>query len=206
LPIPCGSVIHQINVAYVGQPILEIWKRPLAAPTPYQTPFQQSLPAGAGQKTASYDLVPPIIVEANTTMAVRYYTSAGATVFGVTVGYVPPTQSFIPFTGGPPRIVDTRLGAGKLLPSEERIIALGMAGARSAVINLTVTGTEGDGGYVAVFAGDIAWPNNSSINWTGAGQNIANGVITAMDPFGQIRIRGGSAKTHVIIDRIGWLI
>ncbi|MCU1390705.1 MAG: hypothetical protein JWL72_4043 [Ilumatobacteraceae bacterium] len=92
LPIPTGSVIHQINVAYQGTPILEIWKRPLATPVPYLNPFQVSLPAGGGAKTASYNLSSPITVDANSTMAVRYYTSAGATVYGVTVGYVPPAD------------------------------------------------------------------------------------------------------------------
>ena len=54
----------------------------------------------------------------------------------------------------------------------------------------------------------IMWAASAalSINWTVAGQNIANGVITAMDPNGQIKIRGGVNKTHVVIDRIGWFI
>ncbi|MGB8861546.1 MAG: hypothetical protein WCC60_19985 [Ilumatobacteraceae bacterium] len=206
LSIPSGSIIRQINVAYQGEPILEIWKRSMATPVPYAPSFQQTLPAGGGPKTASYDLATPIVVDAGTTMAVRYYTVPGATVLGVTIGYTPPTQSFIPFTGGPPRVLDTRGAGGKLAAGEERVITLGFAGARSAVLNLTVAGTDGAGGYVAVFAADIPYPGNSSINWSGPNQNVANGVITAMDPAGRIRIRGGDNSTHVIIDRIGWLL
>ena len=57
-----------------------------------------------------------------------------------------------------------------------------------------------------MFPADIVWPNNSSINWKSANQDIANGVITALDPAGRIRIRGGNTPTDVVIDRIGWLI
>jgi hypothetical protein len=74
------------------------------------------------------------------------------------------------------------------------------------VLNLTVTETEGAGGFVAVFPANVAWPGNSSINWSGPDQNVANGVITAMDPSGRIKIRGGAASTQVVIDRIGWFI
>ena len=81
-----------------------------------------------------------------------------------------------------------------------------MIGARSAVVNVTVTDTEGPGGYVAVFRADVGWPGNSSVNWSGPNQSTANGVITAMDASGQIRIRGGDNRTNVVIDRIGWLI
>ncbi len=207
LPLPAGSVIYQLNVAYLGQPILEIFRRPLATPVPVQMPFQQTLAAGGGAKTQTFELTTPITVQSDSTYTVQYYTAPGATVYGVTIGYLPPTQAFIPFTGTPPRILDTRepSGGGKLNANEERTIALGFPGARGAVINLTVTDTEG-AGFVSVNPANIAYPGNSSINWTVAGQNIANGVITALDPTGQIKIRGGVNKTHVVIDRIGWLI
>jgi hypothetical protein len=76
---------------------------------------------------------------------------------------------------------------------------------RSAVINLTVANTGGPG-FVAVFAGGIAYPGNSSINFTGANQVVANGVISATNSAGQITIRGGASPAHVIIDRIGFMV
>jgi len=57
-----------------------------------------------------------------------------------------------------------------------------------------------------VFPANVAWPGNSSINWSGPNQNIANGVITALDSAGRITIHGGASPTDVVIDRIGWLI
>jgi hypothetical protein len=206
LPIPTGSSIHQLNVAYQGQPIMEIWKRSMTTPTPYAPTFQQTVPAGGGPQTTTFNFTTPIVVAADETVAVRFFATAGASVLGVTVGYQPPAQAFVPFTGGAPRVLDTRTAGGKLADGEERTIALGLPGARGAVINLTVTETEGTGGFVAVFPANVAWPGNSSINWFGAGQNLANSVTTAVDPTASIKIRGGAASTHVVIDRIGWLI
>jgi hypothetical protein len=72
------------------------------------------------------------------------------------------------------------------------------------VINLTVTETEG-AGFVAVFPGDVAYPGNSSINWFAPNANIANGVITAVDATGQVKI-GGVNPTHVVIDVLAALL
>jgi hypothetical protein len=206
LPIPTGSAISQLNVAYQGQPIMEIWKRSMTTPVPFGPIFQQSVPLGGGPSTATFNFASPIVVDPATTVSVRFFATAGASVLGVTIGYTPPAQSFIPFTGGAPRVLDTRITGGKLADGEQRIVNLGFPGARGAVINLTVTETEGNGGFVAVFPAGIPWPGNSSINWFGPGQNVANGVITAMNASGQITIRGGAASTQVVIDRIGFLI
>jgi hypothetical protein len=214
LPIPCGSTIYQINVAYQVQPIMEIWKRSMTSPTPYGPVFQANPPVGMGASTFTFDgnsnpPLPPIFVEQGTTVAVRFFATAGCSVFGVTVGYTPPAQEFIPFTGAMPRVLDTRTNGGKLAPGEQRIVALGFPGARGAVLNLSITETESNGGFVAVFPANIAWPGNSSINWTAPNQTVANAVITAMDALGQIAILvagAGAPRTQVILDRIGWLI
>ena len=206
LSLPPGSAIFQLNVAYQGQPIMEIWQRSMTTPTPYAPAFQQSPPAGSGPSTATFDLATPIMVEPASTLAVRFFATAGSSVLGVSVGFVPPTPSFVLFTGPTPRVLVTRVMGGKLANGEERTIDLDFAGARGAVINLTVTRTEGNGGFVAVFPAGIPWPGNSSINWFGPNQNLANGVITAVDAASRITIRGGAASTDVVIDRIGFFI
>jgi hypothetical protein len=206
LPIPSGSAIFQLNVAYQGEPIMEIWTRSMTTPVPYGPAFQKTAPLGGGPQTVTFDLATPIVVEPGSTVAVRFFATAGASVLGVTVGYTPPSLSFIPFTGSNPRVLDTRVSGGKLAGGEERTIGLEFPGAGGAVLNLTVTETEGNGGYVAVFPAGIPWPGNSSINWFGADQNLANGVVTAVNADGQITIRGGTASTHVVIDRIGFLV
>src|SRR5262249_31076990 len=83
LPIPCGSTIYQLNVAYQVQPIMEIWKRSMATPTPFGPSFQQTVPAGTGgPQTTTFDLDPPIVVEQGTTASARFFATAGASVLG----------------------------------------------------------------------------------------------------------------------------
>jgi hypothetical protein len=83
---------------------------------------------------------------------------------------------------------------------------LGVPGfASAAVINLTITETE-NAGFVAVFAANVSWPGNSSIDWSSTNQNLANSVITAVDSTGHIKIRGGVNPTNVVIDVQGYLL
>jgi hypothetical protein len=211
LPLPAGSVVYQMNVGYQGQPIAEISRRLITQPSPALLPaqvFQKTLAASPGGPFSSTEnLANPVVIERESSYTVSFYLSPGSAVFGCSIGYLPPTQSFVPFSGTP-RVLDTREAGpltGKLGAGEERTVDLGIAGARTAVINLTVTETVG-GGFVAVFPAGIAWPGNSSINWSASDQNVANGVITAVDASGRITIRGGSNPTHVVIDRIGYMI
>jgi len=159
---------------------------------------------GYGKQTVS--LAAPITIVATSTYSLRFYVSPGSTIFGVTIGYTPPVSSFVPFAGANPRLYDSRPPSsdGKLEPGEDRLISLGTVGARSALFNLTVTGTEGAGGYVGAYSAAISsWPGNSSINWFGASQNLANGVTCAVDGTGKIKLHGGENNTHVIVDIIG---
>jgi hypothetical protein len=196
-----------MNVGYQGQPIAEISRRRVAQPNPAQIPaqvFQKTLVASPGGPFSSTENLPsPVTIEQDSTYTVSFFCSVGQSVFGTTIGYLPPTQGFVPFAGTP-RVLDTRGGA-KLAPGAEINVDLAMPGARSAVLNVTVTQTD-LAGYVAVFPADIAWPGNSSVNWSAPNQNVANGVITKVDPTGKIKIRGGDAATHVIVDRIGYMI
>lgn len=211
LPLPVGSVIRQIDTGYQVQPIVEVSRRPITASNPALPPaqvFQKTLAASPGGPFSSTETLPApgVTIEAGYSYTVSYYLGAGSSVFGASIGYVPATQSFIPYSGPNPRVLDTReSGPGKLAKDEERIVDLGFAGARSAVINLTVTETV-EGGFVAVYRADIAYPGTSSVNWASGNSNVANGVITQMDGLGRIKIRGGARPTHVVIDRIGFLV
>ena len=212
ISLPAGSIIYQVNTGYQGTPVLTIYKRTLQQPQGSTGPepvFLQTVAAGPGGPFSStINLPTPIVIDRESTYTISYFVSPGQAIFGCTLGYAPPTQSFIPFSGSVPRVLDTRNPGpltGKLGPGEERVVDLGFVGARSAVINLTVTETVG-GGFVAVFQNGINWPENSSINWSSTNQNIANGVITAVDANGRIKIRGGANPTHVVIDRIGFMI
>jgi hypothetical protein len=124
-------------------------------------------------------------------------------VLGLRVGYVPPPSGFFP-ANPIARVLDTRTTGAKLQNTEERVIATGVPPrATGAVITLTVTETE-QAGFVAVFRADTTWSGNSSMDWSSSGETIANTVITATDPTGHIRIRGGVNPTHVVIDVPGY--
>jgi hypothetical protein len=206
LSLPVGSVVTELSVAYQNQPIAEIHRRDMTTPNPPVMELQQTLTMGAGASTQTLTLATPVTIEYGSTYSLQFWCPAGASIYGATVGYVPPTRSFIPFQGqGGPRVLDTRVTGGKFSPNEERTLALGFPGARGAVLNLTVTETEG-GGFASVFRGDIEWPGSSTLNWSQTGQILSNGVITDVDAAGQIKIRAGANRTHVVVDRIGWLI
>ena len=216
LPIMAGATIRQIQISYRGAPIFSLVSRALEGPTPIGQSLTTTLDAGAGNKTQTIDLDgsagrSPVVLNTRTTYSLRFVIPNPKTdsIFGVTIGHVPPTQLFVPNLSLP-RVYDTRLaatgGPTKLAPGEERIVDMLYPGPRSAVFNLTLTETEGTGGFVATYAADQVWPGNSSINWSSLGQIIANMVICPMDASGRIKIRGGSNSTHVVIDRIGFFL
>ena len=217
LPLPVGSVIKQISVGYQTQPILEISRRPITPAIPAVAPaqvFQKTLTMSPGQGFSSTELITPnVTIEQDFSYMLSFFLGPGSSVFNASIGYTPPAappqQAFFPFTGSTPRVLDTRDPgplSGKLLANEERTVDLGITGARTAVINLTVTQTGG-AGYVAAFPANITWPGNSSVNWYEPNSDLANGVVVALDPTGKIKIRGGGgANTHVVIDRIGYFL
>jgi hypothetical protein len=206
LALPVGSVVRQINVAYVNSPIITIRRRSMTAPNPPTQEFQQTTEIGTNPNTITFDLATPVTITADALYYLDVFCSAGDSIFGMTIGYTPPTQSFVPFAGSLPRVLDTREGTGlKLQPGQELIVDMGFIGARSAVFNLTVTETVG-AGFVACFPAGLAWPGNSSINWSGPNQNVANGVICALDGNSRLVLRGGVNPTHVIVDRIGFML
>jgi hypothetical protein len=130
---------------------------------------------------------------------------AAATVASVGVaspaGAATTAPVYMPF--GPERIYDSREVDGPLHSNEGRILAPEIApdpAELAHTYNLTVTGTQGTG-FLAVFPADILWPGNSSINWFGPNQIIANNVFTAFDNTGGIAVLlGGGGSTDFVLD------
>lgn len=211
LLLPVGSVIRQINIAYLGTPIVEVFKRDLTTDTQSWNPseFQQTAPndPSPGAHTHTFDLTSPITIEPGATYSLQLWCGVADSVYGITLGYTPPTAGFVPFTGPMPRVLDTRTSGNRLTFGQEIEVDLGNPGVRGALFNLTVTETE-NGGFVAAFAADVAYPGNSSVNYTATGQTVANGVVSAVSPDGKIKLRGGGpvGSAHVIVDRLGWFI
>lgn len=204
LPIPIGSVVKKINVAYVGQPIIAITRRPFGTQTLLDAMTLVSLPAATNPATTTVTVDVPFT--AGATYAMKVFCSVGQSVYGMEVGYVPAAQAFIPFTGTAARIFDSR-DTTRFEPNDERTIDLSsklISTARAAVLNITATGTAGPG-FVAAFADGVAYPGNSTVNFSSANLTVANGAVVTMTA-GKIKLRCGPAATHVLVDVVGSLL
>lgn len=70
---------------------------------------------------------------------------------------------------------------------------------------MTVTGTTGGFGYLAINPGGNTVEGASTINWFGAGQSLANGVALSLNGSRQVTvICNGGGNTHFIIDVAGY--
>lgn len=128
----------------------------------------------------------------------------------------------------PTRVFDSRLAAygpsvGIFAPNTSREISVadgrdaqggvatvGLVPPNSTAIafNVTVTGTT-NSNFLSVAAGTAAVPpSGSSINWTGANQSLANGLVTPISSTRTIKIFCGDqpGSTHVIIDVLGYYL
>src|SRR5215207_10623560 len=118
----------------------------------------------------------------------------------------------------PLRAYDSRTVGGKLAPGTTRTASLqqGMSGsgamalavppgATAALVTLTITETE-DAGYVKLYSAALAAePPTSNINWWTFDQNLAVTTTVAVDASAQVKLTGGVAATHVVLDVVGFL-
>jgi hypothetical protein len=82
--------------------------------------------------------------------------------------------------------------------------------ATTILFNLAVTGTAGgSAGALLMWAAGATQPVASSINWTGAGQTLANSVTSACDSSQDVQVKcvaSAGSSTHFIIDVIGYYV
>ena len=77
-------------------------------------------------------------------------------------------------------------------------------GATAIAYNLTVVDTTGSG-FLAVTAGSSTAFRASSINWSAAGQILANGQLAPLDADRRIRVfAGGGGTAHALVDVQGY--
>jgi hypothetical protein len=146
-------------------------------------------------------------------------------LWGVRIGYVTADAGrFFPID--PVRVYDSRATLpepGMLDPNSSRLILVkdSRANGSGAVLaanvvpvaataiacNLTVSGTTGPN-FLALTPGDAASFTTSAINWSGADQSVANGLIAKLDTNRFVKVWCGdqSGSTHVLLDVNGyWL-
>ncbi len=79
-------------------------------------------------------------------------------------------------------------------------------GAVAVSANATVTATSGPG-YLSLWAGGVAFPNTSTMNWTAAGSTLANSAIVPLGSTGTIQARAyipPAGTTEFILDVNGY--
>ena len=121
----------------------------------------------------------------------------------------------------PLRGYDSRNGDGKLAAGQTRTVSLangtngaggnvvavptGTFSASGALVTLTITDTEGGGGFLKLYTANLAGPPaTSTINWSAVGQNLATTTVTALTPAAQVKVTAGVNSTHFLIDVIGY--
>ena len=122
----------------------------------------------------------------------------------------------------PLRAYDSRAVDGPLAPNVTRTISLTSgkngaqaielavpAGATGAIVTLTVTdttvGVGGPGGFLTLYSAALPTPpSTSTINWTGAGQNLATTTQVAVSASGSVKVTDGANATNFVIDVIGY--
>lgn len=123
----------------------------------------------------------------------------------------------------PGRVYDSRVAApspGTLTGGQHRTIsvadrrdpttgAVALAdfvptGATAIAANVTIVSTDG-AGFLVCNPGGTTTVDASTINWSAAGQVLANGVILALDDQRRLTIvAGGGGTTHVLVDVTGY--
>lgn len=144
----------------------------------------------------------------------------GGAIRGQLATSTPPSDPHL--LPSPLRAYDSRTADGPLSPNQTRTVNLQTgkdgaqaiqvavpAGATGAIVTLTVTdttvGVGGPGGFLTLYSADLTTiPATSTINWTGAGQNLATTTQVAVSANGSVKITDGANATNFVIDVIGY--
>jgi Peptidase family M23 len=190
----------------------------VTAVNPAANGFFTVFPCGASQPVASSvnfaggDVVANLVVtRIGIGGKVCLYTSELSDVIVDVSGYFNGTSGLVSLSA-PARILDSRVGGStvdsahvgvglRLADSTYTLPVAGRAGvavgAKTVVLNVTVTGPATDG-YVTVFPCDSPRPVTSSLNFK-SGQTIANAVVSKVGAAGTLCIYT-SASTHLLTD------
>ena len=126
----------------------------------------------------------------------------------------PARRPLVRSTPSRPVVCTTAARVALLSPGEDRTISVANSTdgtldvvpikATAVALTVTVTETQGTGGFVAVRPAGTAYNGTSSVNWFGPDQNLATTVITGLDADRQITLRAGAQYTHIIVDVTGY--
>ncbi len=129
---------------------------------------------------------------------------------------MPGTGVFEPLA--PTRICDTRTGTGIVVnPCNGKTLNSGSTlqvqvtgeggipttGVAAVALNLTVTNTTSNGGYITAFPDGSQMPQASVLNWT-SGQTVANHIVVPVGPNGKVDFYNYIGSADIVVDVEGW--
>lgn len=165
-------------------------------PSGLALPLASNLNVAAGQTTSN------LVVSAIRNQSVDVYLSNGqAEVIIDVFGYFETEFKTSGLVEAPPfRIADTRLTRA-LEPGEARtLITANRRSTRAALLNVTVTGSDGPT-WIAAVPGGRPWGGTSNVN-VATGETRANLVLAPIGPDRSISFLNGPSRTNVIVDVI----
>ena len=108
----------------------------------------------------------------------------------------------------PFRLLDSRVDPGaKYATGDTATLTVpDLSTVHGVILNVTITGTEGSG-FVRVANKVVLPAPTSNINWSAAGQTLANlAIVRTTAGASTVTLQfAGDGKTHVVIDVIGYI-
>jgi glucose/arabinose dehydrogenase len=177
----------------------DIWHYTAAGTVDYATPFATDA-QGITDMTFGFD---------TDGMMVLYYVQVGGGLRKVTPNATPvaPASGAMKFESvTPARVYDTDgtgVAAGKAVGATTRLVDLAApAGARAALVNITIADTAGPG-FLRTWIAGGARPETSTVNADQAGAFVANAATIPIDGAGRFIVEAATTA-RVVIDVVGW--
>ncbi len=199
--------LNVTSTATTGPGYITVW------PDGLRRPLASNLNAErAGQTIANQ-----VVVQVATNGRIRLYTQTATHLVVDVAGWITDASRPVNDLGRfvvahPTRVLDTRTGAGapaRIVPPGGIVVldianrhGLPASGVAAVALNVTITAATGPG-FVTVWPSDVARPLASNLNVVSPDQTVANHVIVAVSPTGQVALytQGGG---HLVADLLGW--
>ena len=229
-PGPRSNVVTATPLAPLGLPVVTAnggdtqvslsWTEPNlnghAGPPSYFVSYRKkgdaAWVAGPGWLSARTTTIPGLTNRTEYEFAVVATTPDQATTPTVaTATATPRAAMFVPID--PVRAYDSRTANAPISAGQSRPVSLAgqvPAGAVAVAYNITVIDMN-TAGWLTVVPGDVANPPvSSTINWSGRGEVLANGIVVGVDDQRGVKVFAGpvgsSMRTQFVIDVVGYYL
>jgi hypothetical protein len=227
IELPHGARIREIQVTGSGSTNATLQRQPYGAYS-WSTIGSCTTASGSGLQTGKTSGLSHVVDRTTGTYLIFAFLNNTQAISSVAVGYDMAPTGFVPIS--PVRAYDSRwtasgstagLTLGVISGGSSRTVSVAdgrdlntgaitspnavPAGASAIAYNLTLSNTTGIG-FLAVTPGNASTYAASSINWSEAGQLLANGLIVGVDGTRAIKVFAGGSSTNFIVDVVGYFI